>query len=227
MMPIFLDPFEFKRYSKLHPVRLGFTTYARSAEVYARMMFDWVRLDHLDTDWVPVDSYNKADTAVTSWQMGALLHFLRASEALPGAAVVEIGSYRGITTSKFAQATQKTVYAVDPFIGYGGADADYEIFLRNTRNLVSIRHLRETSGAAAKKWKEQSITFLFIDAVHDYVNTAHDIAAWSTKLVPGGMMAMHDTDNSAFAGTRFAAWQAAKKMRLVCHIPDLVILQSH
>lgn len=228
-MQMSLDPFEFKKYSKIHPARLGFTAYARSAELYSRLVFDRVQLEYLEGDEqreVRLEPYEQQNTAVSPRQMGALLHYLREAEDLPGTAVVEIGSYRGITTAHFSKAVTKAVYAVDPFIGYGGAEDDYQIFMNNTRDLASVHHVRETSGAASQKWPAQNISFLFIDAVHDYVNTKHDIATWSEKLIPGGMMAMHDTDNAAFAGTRYAAWQAAQKMRIVCHIPDLVILSK-
>ncbi len=220
------DPFEFKKHPRLHPARLGFTLYARTMEFCSHLAFDHVVLDELDAEWAPVDDFNTMDTAVTARQMAALLHFLNETEELRGTVVVEIGSYHGVTTSKFAEATKRMVYAVDPFIGYGGAETDYEIFLSNTRTHPSIRHLRQTSGAAAKQWRSLSVSFLFVDAVHDYVNAMHDVAAWSAKLAPGGMLAMHDTDNNIFAGTRLAAWQIAKRMRIVCHIPDLLILQA-
>jgi hypothetical protein len=37
---------------------------------------------------------------------------------------------------------------------------------------------------------------VFINAVHDYVNTSFDIEAWLPKLVPGGILALHDTDQA-------------------------------
>jgi predicted O-methyltransferase YrrM len=220
-----LDPFEYKKYSKLHPIRLAFTAYARGAELFSRSVFERVQLRNLDARWPAVHDYNLEDTAVTPQQMGALLHFLGETESLSGTVVVEIGSFRGVTAAKLAQATKRMVYSVDPFIGYGGAESDYEVFSENTLALPSFHHLRETSGIAAKNWNEANISFLFIDAVHDFVNTTHDAAAWATKLVPGGILALHDTDNRIFPGTRLAAWFLAKQMELVCHIPDLTILR--
>jgi predicted O-methyltransferase YrrM len=221
-----LDPFEFKKHSKLHPLRLGFTAYARGIEAYAGIVFDKVQLELVEAMCEPVHDYDQDDTAVTPSQMGTIVHYGQETEHLKDTVIAEIGSYRGITTAQIAAATARPVYAVDPFIGYGGAETDYARFLKNTQHIATVTHLRQTSGAAARQMKGQRIGFLFIDAVHDYVNTSHDVRAWSRMVVPGGYVALHDTDNKAYAGTRLSAWQAAKSMRLVCHIPDLVVLQK-
>ena len=36
--------------------------------------------------------------------------------------MAEVGSYRGVTTVKLADITEKRIFAVDPFIGYGRLD---------------------------------------------------------------------------------------------------------
>lgn len=225
-----LDPFNLKKYSKLNPLRLAFTGYARGMEAYAGIRFDRVALELVpcvgDPGVEPVARYAEGDTAVTPAQMAALLHFLRLAVTQKRAPVVEIGSYRGVTTSLMAGATDERVFAVDPFIGYGGAEEDYQVFLENTKGLENVEHLRMTSGQASERMGSSDISFLFVDAVHDYVNTVHDVLTWSDKVVSGGYIAMHDTDNRKFPGTRLAAWEVAKEMELALHIFDLVILKK-
>jgi hypothetical protein len=51
---------------------------------------------------------------------------------------VEIGAYHGITTCFFAEHSSTKVYAVDPYIGFGGSNHDYRIFLRNTEEKEDI-----------------------------------------------------------------------------------------
>jgi hypothetical protein len=67
---------------------------------------------------------------------------------------------------------------------------------------------------------------VFINAVHDYVNTSFDIEAWLPKLVPGGILALHDTDQAMFAGTRRAAYEPLNRLELIAHPPNLAIFMT-
>ena len=138
--------------------------------------------------------------------MQHLLHALALTEPFAGTVVVEVGSCRGETTRCLAQATARTVVAVDPYSGYGGAEAELDQFQRRIAGLDNVVLERTTSGAAraALGRTRPGELALFIDAVHDYVNTSFDIATWSPLLVPGGILALHDTDQEVFAGTRRA-----------------------
>jgi predicted O-methyltransferase YrrM len=157
--------------------------------------------------------------------MAALMHFAKKAEAEPGS-IVEIGSFRGVTAALLAGQTERKLYAVDPFGEYGGGEGDLAIFRSRTSEFPNITHIRAPSGVAATAWNNGPINFLFVDAVHDYVNTIFDSTAWSRHLVPNGYLAMHDVDNGGYPGTRLAAAQMAKRMKLACHIPDLIILQK-
>ena len=194
-------------------------------ELYAGIVFEKRYLKYLQPETEAVTGYDSKNTAVTPNQMSAIIHFLKKScDQCHADAIVEVGSYRGVTTTLMASVTKKTVYAVDPFIGYGGAEQDFRYFQDNTSACKNIVHLRMTSGEAARGWgRRREVAFAFIDAVHDFVNTNHDIEVWSEKLAHGGMLALHDTDNKNFSGTRLAVANASKRLELLCHIPDLVI----
>jgi predicted O-methyltransferase YrrM len=222
-----IDPFHIKRLSKLDPRRLGFTAYARLSEHYARARFSRFEIPYSGgngdgrrlTPDIP-------DTDVNSEQMETLLrHFSEVQETL-GGETVEVGAFRGVTTQKLAERAKGTVYAVDPYTGYGGSEQDLAIFQRRTGQLANVRHVRKPSGLAARELQSKKIGFVFIDAVHDFVNVAFDRDTWFALLQPGGLIAFHDVDEIHFAGSRRAAYQLGKRAELVAHVNGLAIFRK-
>src|SRR5262249_31006403 len=135
--------------------------------------------------------------------------------------------FRGETTRCLARATKRTVVAVDPFRGYGGAEDDFLRFQHRTADLPNLFHEPKTSGEAARNWVHGPASLIFIDAVHDYANTAFDIEVWTPLLTPGGILALHDTDQACFAGTRRAAFEALGRCELLAHPENLTLLTVH
>jgi hypothetical protein len=221
-----IDPFKIKRFSKAHPLRIVYTLYSRGMEIFARVLFKFRQLPLVTMPTEPSADYSLRDTAVTPQQMAALITALKLIPSSLSGSIVEIGSYRGVTTRKMSESTNRHIYAVDPFAGYGGAEADLEIFRSTVAGLSNVIHLQSTSGEAANKFSEP-VAYIFVDAVHDYVNTKFDVNVWSAKLVQGGFLAMHDVDNVSFAGTNLAAWQASRHFELICHIHGLVIFRKN
>jgi predicted O-methyltransferase YrrM len=174
----------------------------------------------------PCSSREKGETAVTALQLSYLVAALKSTESLLSTVVVEVGAYRGATTFALASETRRLIIAVDPYIGYGGAEDDRVAFLKRVGHLLNVKHLRLTSGEAARTWRHGNVGLVFIDALHDYVNTSYDIRVWGEKLIAGGLMALHDTDNPHFPGTRKASFAALKTMDLWAHTDDLVILRK-
>lgn len=60
--------------------------------------------------------------------------------------------------------------------------------------------LRKSSAEAATWLAPASLDFVFIDADHDYEAVTADIAAWRTRLRPGGWITGHDYDHGRFPG---------------------------
>jgi predicted O-methyltransferase YrrM len=220
------DPFLLKSLPKWHIRRVAWTAYARVQEKLAALSFA--------STAIPIKLINKlaecqepeeGETAVTGLQLSYLIAALKATEPL-SSTMVEVGSFRGATTLALASETRRSIFAVDPYIGYGGAEVDRAAFLRRVGHLPHVKHLRLTSGEAARTWSHGNVGFVFIDALHDYVNTSYDIKVWGEKLMAGGLMALHDTDNPRFPGTRKAAFAALKTMDQWAHINDLTILRK-
>lgn len=132
-------------------------------------------------------------TAVTTGQLDLLLRGVAATEDVPGA-IVEIGSYRGITTRALARTTKREVVAVDPYVGDGGHLRDMALFQEHTAGLANVRHLRLSSDRAFDEWNGGAVSLVFVDAIHEYVHAWYDFAAWSTLVPAGGIVAFHDVD---------------------------------
>jgi len=220
------DEFAIKRYPKWFPNRLAFTLQARLIEKEAALNFKKYALaEKLLPNFPALVDLDYTNAAVTPVQAQHLMAALSATEHLQNTVVVEVGCYRGATTQAL-RATSRKVIAVDPYIGYGGFEEDYRCFVQNTANLSNVIHERKASGKAVKTWQHPPVSFVFIDAVHDYVNTAFDIQAWSSLLVEGGMIACHDTDQQSFAGTRKAVFEASSVFSIFTHPDNLVILRK-
>jgi Methyltransferase domain len=225
------DPFHYKQFKKTNPKRLWFTLKARWLEYSSKRRFVKCAIPWRtpDSAQLPVPDYPGADTAVTTTQMQAILQALHATEHLQGN-VVEVGVYRGVTTAILATNTQRSYIAVDPYTGYGGSEKDLEQMKQRVGSLPNVTHLRMTSGSAVHQLGGAGVSFVFIDAVHDYVNAYFDGFVWGTRLSPGGMVAFHDTDSMSFAGVQCAVWDLLSDtslgFELYSHVEGTVILRK-
>ncbi len=119
--------------------------------------------------------------------------------------IVEIGSYHGKSTILFGSVVkayfpEAKIYAVDVHDGkLGAADQglhsfppSFEAFKRNISNSglsEIIEIIRERSFNV--EWNA-SISLLFIDGLHDYINVSKDFWHFSDWVRPGGYVAFHD-----------------------------------
>lgn len=224
------DPFHYKRLLKIDPRRLFFTAKARNAERVAQGKFETYSIPNVmpEMPWVGGVAYNEKDTAVTVDQMRVLNTCLQATENMCGA-VVEIGAYRGVTTAFLAAKTKREFIAVDPYVGYGGSESDLRLMNERVNHLANVRHLRMTSGDAMHPGVVDGVSFVFIDAVHDYVNALFDGYGWGERLSAGGVIAFHDADSRIFAGVQRAIWELLNwtphKYTVFAHINGLVALR--
>lgn len=128
-----------------------------------------------------------------------------------GDVFVEIGSFKGKSASamavNIANSNKKIkFYCVDTWQGseehqknQSAEDEDvvngtlYDVFMKNTEPVKEyITPLRKSSLDAAKDFEDGSLSFVFIDAAHDYENVKKDIEAWYPKVKKGGVLGGHD-----------------------------------
>lgn len=137
--------------------------------------------------------------------------------------IVEVGSFQGKSTIFLGKgsisASQTKVYAIDPHIGemHKGVydyQPTWEKFYSNI-NKYEVENIvfpiRKTSEEAGKYFDEP-IELIFIDGLHDYESVKRDFEIWFPKVIPGGIMAFHDTCNS-HSGSRDVAYQYIYKSK--------------
>ena len=219
-----IDPSLVKRLSKRHPKRILYTVWARLSNYSSRFFFDEYKLPiRTLTELPPAPSVRWEETQVVQLQAQYLLWALRETESVEGC-VVEVGAWRGVTTSVLASHTSAVVVAIDPWIGPLN-EVNLNAFLDATSSFSNVVYERKTFGQAVREWNHGPARLIFIDAAHDYANVAHDLAAARRLICDGGMIALHDTDNAAFPGCRRAVYEVAEQYELAAHIGDLTIFK--
>lgn len=143
----------------------------------------------------------------------AVFLFEHAKNVMPENAIVEIGSWKGRSTTCLGIGSQSgknaKIYAIDPHVGssehqrkFGKVDT-FKDFLKNIqRYSVSefIEPIRDNSLNVARSFTRK-VGFIFIDGAHEYRAVRSDFESWFPKVVPGGVVAFHDA--WWFGGVRF------------------------
>jgi hypothetical protein len=92
---------------------------------------------------------------------------------------------------------------------------------RVARDDSRVRLVQALSPAAADRFADGSLDFVYLDGNHAYLAARDDLAAWYPKIRPGGLFAGHDyldgIRNSSLYGVRTAVDEfAAVQGRAVC-----------
>jgi len=126
-----------------------------------------------------------------------------------GAKFVEVGCWKGKSVAYWAVEVINSgknikIDAIDTWKGsqdeeqhlndeYVVKDTLYELFLSNIAPVSSvINPIRLSSVEASKRYEDNSLDVVFIDAAHDYDNVIQDIKCWLPKVKQGGYIAGHD-----------------------------------
>jgi predicted O-methyltransferase YrrM len=118
------------------------------------------------------------------------------------AVCVEVGVWKGRSTSCLAARVSGEIYAVDTFMGSESERNTHhkealisDIFAQFEKNTAPFSNVRSCIGQSvivAKGFKPNSCDFVFIDAEHTYEAVKADIAAWRSRVKKGGILAGHD-----------------------------------
>jgi len=126
-----------------------------------------------------------------------------ARQVLGGYCIVEIGSWKGRSTTWLARGSQDgdrvPVFAIDPHENTTthaqyDSKGTYEEFIANIKRagVENIVHpIRDRAETVLPSW-DKRIGLLFIDGSHDYNSVKQDFL-WTRHLAPGGIVALHDT----------------------------------
>lgn len=127
---------------------------------------------------------------------------------------VEVGCWKGKSTAfmavEIANSGKKINFdCIDTWKGSDDQKNDpmvltdtlYEHFLENMKPVEGFYNPRRmTSLDAAASYPDNSLTFVFLDASHDYSNVKADIQAWLPKLKSGGILAGDDYNPTDYPG---------------------------
>ncbi len=118
----------------------------------------------------------------------------------PSMVMVEVGSFRGVSTAIFAEFV-KTVYAVDAWtllLGhqfYGEVQPEMLVsaeraFWQVAKAYPNIRPTKGMSVDVADRFTDRSLDSVYIDGNH--AAFMDDVNAWRWKVRPGGLLMGHD-----------------------------------
>lgn len=152
-------------------------------------------------------------TSVAGWfaDTDKQVYDLAVDRFADGDIFVEVGSFKGRSASVMAVNiinSKKDIkfYCVDTWQGsiehQKGQDFEdidvvdgtlldvFKYNIRSVKNYINI--IQKESVEAVKEFQDQSLSFVFIDASHDYENVKQDINSWYPKIKKGGILAGHD-----------------------------------
>jgi len=154
-----------------------------------------------------------AVAAVDGWMTDGQARLLwdSARRLAPGDRIVEIGSFRGRSTTVLALAAPGGVdiVAIDPHAGNdrgpqelsgfaAEAAVDHDVFHANLDRAGvgdRVRHVREFSHDALGA-VDGDIELLYIDGAHRYRPALTDILTWGSRVRKGGTLLIHDSFSS-------------------------------
>lgn len=105
--------------------------------------------------------------------------------------VVEIGSFRGISTEVFLLHAENVI-AIDPWFDMGFA---YIEFMDRVGSFTNLTVLRSNSQNVLDMVQEESCDLVYIDACHKYESVKRDINNWLPKVKKSKWIAGHDYSN--------------------------------
>lgn len=170
---------------------------------------------------------------ITRAQRTALFHL--ACDVKRPNVIVEIGSWKGKSTailgwgSKAGDKAQ--VWAIDPHEATpsywiihtkGRTGSSYTQFMANMEAgglLDVVRPLRQSSEMGTALVREP-VGLLFVDGDHDYA--ALDVALWVDRVIPGGVVALHDT-NVTHVQTAMALIEESGAFGPVEHVDSMAV----
>lgn len=113
----------------------------------------------------------------------------------------EIGVERGRFSKIICQVNpQLKLYVIDCWQTYEGyrdhvSQERLDEFYIETRTRLkpfNCQLIRDWSANAVKRFADESLDFVFIDASHEYEHVKEDIRDWSKKVKVGGLVSGHD-----------------------------------
>ncbi len=140
------------------------------------------------------DDWDLSAHQPSEYMSGAFAHMLYAiPRFLPARTIVEVGVWKGLTSSLLCQAmqlngTKGRVWGFD--------NGDFESEARDRIERLGFTefwtYVSQDSAKAGQHWDDGPIDFLMVDAAHDYKSVVADMQAWMPHVAPRGYVFCHD-----------------------------------
>lgn len=155
-------------------------------------------------------------TGLITPEIGGVLRHL-ASQVPADEAIVEVGSYKGMSTAHLATGSKEgsgaAVFAVDPWdlpgnvFGKHGYSApivrdEFEAQLRKLRLWSRVTPIQGFSAEVAAGWAGPPVGLLFVDGDHAEASVRSDVEAWAPHLAESHVIAFDDIDTRRNPGVR-------------------------
>lgn len=128
------------------------------------------------------------------------------------------------------------IYGIDPLdTVYAGTGVNVESVFGSVDNLYKEIYemlqpygqrseiIRSYSLDAAQHFQDNSLDFVFIDAMHDYENCFNDIRAWAPKVRKGGFVMGHDWNHPSFPGVTRAVKENFEESEIMSSPADACV----
>jgi len=145
--------------------------------------------------------------------------------------IVEIGSWRGMSTIALAKSAQVPVYAIEPhehFVGVLGGmfgPEDRRAFFENLLQagvVEQVRLVNLSSEVVTPGW-QLPVGLLWVDGDHRYEAVKRDFECWEPHL--RGLVAFHDTIQPTLGSTQFVDELLGGGFELVEHVQGTKVLR--
>lgn len=189
---------------------------ARTLEETRRLVDDSLKSSYGDPVRRPV--FTGQCPSFSTSDLMALSRLIRGVKR-PGCRMAEIGSWLGngstqVFLTELCDCPSSRLLCVDTWQGSPNVQrhrdivAQHDVFgtfqmnVARAQSPVSVQALLSTSIEAASIIADGILDLVFIDADHSYQSVAADIAAWRSKIRPGGVLCGHDCETRVTPGNR-------------------------
>jgi predicted O-methyltransferase YrrM len=155
----------------------------------------------------------------------------RLASAVDDGCIVEVGSFRGMSTIALAKGARVPVYAIEPheeFTGVLGGTfgpADRRAFFENLLQagvVEQVRLVNLSSEVVAPGW-QLPVGLLWIDGDHRYEAVRRDFECWEPHL--RGLVAFHDAIQPKLGPAQLIAELLESGFELVEHVQGTKVLR--
>ena len=130
--------------------------------------------------------------------------------------IVEIGSFKGRSTVCLGLGSRAgagaPVYAIDPGLAGTKRSDEFRSNIERAGIADLVVPVSATSDDAWRDFEPERIELLFIDGSHEYAQVMRDFAQWTSRLIDGGTLVMHDT-TAASPGSKKVAEDSMYRSR--------------